>query len=411
MGDTRGLQNFVPVRRADMLELLCQQEGLSSAEQGSFRQLAQMLEATFHYEYHARLEALKADYAPFDPDSDTCALNAPKTGEEEAARLDRLFSDFAGLLERANFQRLSHEDIEAALGAMSDGGMRLDVDFDVFDRLEVFARGDAVEKRSLRRLRNRLRVVEIDIPVYQRLVVIFRLRPHKRLGSEVDAHTVYLKLFKDIPQQDLEMLLPGGQVRMSVVDQAKVWFPTISGVGMTLFKIIQGALSVAAAGVYGTAAFLGMAGGAVGYGAKSFFGYLRTKEKYRLTLTSSLYYRNLDNNAGVLFRLLDEAEEQECREALLAYYFLWREAGERGWDMATLDRRVERFLAEKLQVEVDFEIDDAMEKLRRLGLVREVAEGCWKAEPIGKSLIALDDAWDDLFDFREPGETAGRMAA
>ena len=55
---------------------------------------------------------------------------------------------------------------------------------------------------------------------------------------------------------------------------------------------------------------------------RSFRGYLQTKERYQLSLTESLYYKNLDNNAGVLMRLIDEAEEQENREALLAYYFL-----------------------------------------------------------------------------------------
>ena len=39
---------------------------------------------------------------------------------------------------------------------------------------------------------------------------------------EVDANTVYLKLFKDIPRQDLEMLLPGSQVKMSAVDHRSI---------------------------------------------------------------------------------------------------------------------------------------------------------------------------------------------
>ena len=70
----------------------------------------------------------------------------------------------------------------------------------------------------------------------------------------------------------------------------------------------------AAAGIYGILAVVGVT---AGYGVKSFFGYLRTKQKYQLNLTESLYYQNLDNNAGVLCRLLDEAEEQENREAVL----------------------------------------------------------------------------------------------
>lgn len=429
MSESRGLENFVPIRRAEMLELLCQQPGVSPAEQGDLRKLAQMLEATFHFEYHARLERLKADYAPFDPDRDTrevrlkpatssiafgAAPQAPpgrRDLQAEQDHLARLFDDFTALLERANFRRLSHDDIQEALNAMSDCGMQVDVDFDVFERLEVFARGDGVTRRTRRHWRDRFRKVEVAIPVYQRLAVIFRLRPHKRLGQETDTRTVYLKLFKDIPREDLEMLLPGSRVKMSVMDQTKVWFPTVSGVLMTIWKGLQMALSMAAAGVYGTATFLGLAGGAVGYGAKSFFGYLRTKEKHQLALTSSLYYRNLDNNAGVLFRLLDEAEEQECREALLAYYFLWRETSPLGWRADALDRRIEQFLAKELQVEVDFEVDDALAKLLRLGLVERSEGGRLQAAPIDAALATLDRTWDGIFDYSSQPKTPKRKAA
>ena len=51
---------------------------------------------------------------------------------------------------------------------------------------------------------------------------------------------------------------------------------------------------------------------------RSFHGYLRTREKHQLSLTRHLYFQNLDNNAGVIYHLLAEAEEQEFREIVLA---------------------------------------------------------------------------------------------
>ena len=39
-------------------------------------------------------------------------------------------------------------------------------------------------------------------------------------------------------------------------------------------------------------------------------------------LADSLYFKNLDNNAGVFHHLVDAAEEEEFKEAVLAYYFL-----------------------------------------------------------------------------------------
>src|SRR5437868_3174186 len=56
-----------------------------------------------------------------------------------------------------------------------------------------------------------------------------------------------------------------------------------------------------------------------------------------IVYTRSLYFQTLDSNAGVLMRLLDEAEEQECRETLLAYFCLWKYAPAQGWTAAHLD--------------------------------------------------------------------------
>ena len=132
---------------------------------------------------------------------------------------------------------------------------------------------------------------------------------------------------------------------------------------------MQGALLAAAVGVYGLLAVMGLVGGTIGYGVRSFYGYLRTKEKYQLNLTESLYYQNLDNNAGVMFRLIDEAEQQEHREALLGYFFLWRQAGQSGLTAGELDGAIEAYLSEQVGRPIDFEVADALAKLERLRLV------------------------------------------
>jgi hypothetical protein len=115
-------------------------------------------------------------------------------------------------------------------------------------------------------------------------------------------------------------------------------------------------------------------------------------------LTQSLYYQSLDSNSGVFCRLLDEAEEQECREALLGYFFLWRSAGNKGWTSQELDDFVEKYLEEEAGLKVDFEIADALAKLERLGLV-QISQSKYTAVPIGTALERLDQAWDDVFQF------------
>ena len=162
------------------------------------------------------------------------------------------------------------------------------------------------------------------MPAYRRLAIIFRLRQRSPLTDPLDTRAVVLKLFKDIPQEDIETLLPGASVRIGLLEQAQIVVPTLSGIGLTLFKLLKGAAAVAFAGIYGLIAFLGLISGAIGYGVKSFYSYLRTREKHQLCLTRHLYFQNLDNNAGVIYHLLAEAEEQEFREIVLAWWLLWR---------------------------------------------------------------------------------------
>lgn len=75
----------------------------------------------------------------------------------------------------------------------------------------------------------------------------------------------------------------------------------------------------------------------------------------------------VDSNAGVFRTVVDEAEEEEGKEAMLAYYHLL--AG--GPAAASgLDRRIEAWFASRLGAELDFEISDALGKLAKLELVR-----------------------------------------
>ena len=389
-------EHAIPVRSADLIRRLTDDPQLAAAEREPIGKFCKLLAATFHYEYHAWIEALEELYAPFDPDSSTAVLQA-STEAERAALVPELFGKFAALLERANYQRLSQEEIELAVEAASDWGVRLQVNFAVFQQLEVYARGCVVERRTRRLWQHWYRPEAVDVPLYQRLVVIFRLREHRDLHGEIDVKPVYLKLFKNIPRQDIDMLLPATRFRLTLLDRGKIILPMLSGIAIAVYRIIQGALMVAVAGLYGVLALLGLVGGTVGYGVKSFLGYLRTKERYQLSLTRSLYFQNLDNNAGVFYRLLDEAEEQEVLEAVLAYALLRRRAGSDGWTQQQLDREAEAYLQELLGRDVDFEVGDALAKLARLDCATQDAAGRWHAVSLGEAISRLDQRWDDYF--------------
>ena len=78
---------------------------------------------------------------------------------------------------------------------------------------------------------------------------------------------------------------------------------------------------------------------------------------------------------------------------LLAYRFLL--AAPRGLTVVELDTQVETWLRDAGQGDIDFEVTDAVSKLRRL----EVIDGRFtmQAVPLPDSLALLDRRWDDLF--------------
>jgi len=383
-------ESFIPLRQTDLVAMLVADVRNTPPERRQLGELAERLAQRVHAEFHRVLRELKDVYAAFDPDADTHVthlLSAPERDRQTA----RLFDDFTWMLERANYRRLSRDDIRTAMETATQWGVNLRVDLELFERLEVFARGDAISRRSFKAWKKFRKPVQVDVPIYRRLVLMFRLRERVAREEHLDADTVYIKVFKNIPKMDLDMLLPGTQVRMTMLDRGKIFVPTLSGGVITAVKLVQGALVLATAGVYGVLAFVGVVGGSLGYGLRSFHGYVRTQQRYQLNLTRSLYYQNLDNNAGVIFRLLDEAEDQECREGLLAWYFLWREAGPDGWSRDELDHAIEAFLHAHLPTPVDFEISDALAKLVRLGLVTEVGERL-QAVPLEAAVAILRES-------------------
>jgi hypothetical protein len=398
MAEYKDREHFIPLRKTDLVELLCADKDFPRHEQEPFRQFCRLVSATYHFEYHQRLEELKDAYAPFDPDAATKTL-VPLDPDVKGQRLEALFQEFAALMERANFRHLPQGSIRAG---KSDWGVNMDVNFEVFDRLEVYYRGDVPVKHTRRRWRHLWRQEEIMVPSYQRLVVIAKLRPHKRLGRSADTKSVFLKVFKNIPKLDLEMLLPGAQVKFTRWDRGNIVMPFVSGVALALWNVINEIAAVFTKVMAAPGPFLwGAAVGGVGYGYKSWYSYVTTKQRHNLTLNQRLYYQNLDNNAGVLYHLLNEAEEQEFREAVLAYFFLWRLAGEKGWTSADLDDYVELYLERYADLKVDFEIGDALAKLERARIVAKAGDR-YRAQPLPKALEMLDWTWDNYFKYNNP---------
>ncbi len=392
MAEFTDREHFIPLRPGELTDLLCAGAGpaaggpLAREDETAFRRLGRLLAEHYHLAYFEHLQALKDAYAPFNPDADTRA--PPPLGEDERqARLDRLFGELDWLMGRANYRRLSRADLEAATAVVSDWGLSMDVDFDVFERVAVYTRGATTGRRTRRRIRRLYRLETVDVPIYQRLAIILKQREHPRLGPKADTRSVFLKLFKDVPQMDVEMLLPGAELRMPRLQRGKLGVSMASTVGFVSWKIAQEVNQLL---LSNPLSYYGPLSLVLGYGYRQWAGFQSVRKHYSLQLTQSLYYQNLDNNAGVFHHLLDDAEEQECREVLLSYFFLWRAAGADGLTAEALDDAVEQYLDGRCGVAVDFEVADALDKLVRLNLA-ERRGPAYRAVPIDQALRALGE--------------------
>jgi hypothetical protein len=132
----------------------------------------------------------------------------------------------------------------------------------------------------------------------------------------------------------------------------------------------------------------------IGFVTRQWLRYQRQSLKYQKELTENIYFRNVNNNAGIFDYMIGAAEEQDCKEAFLAYYFL-RTAGAAATE-AKLEDRIELWLKEAFGVDIEFGVAYALAKLDRLGLVRREADRLAALAP-QDTIARLDSIWADFF--------------
>jgi hypothetical protein len=109
-----------------------------------------------------------------------------------------------------------------------------------------------------------------------------------------------------------------------------------------------------------------------GFMVRQWMKYQRQTLLYQMELTDNVYFRNVNNNAGIFDSLIGAAEQQECKEAFLAYYFILTAPNPP--TQQELDAQIETWLKDNFDVKIDFEVDDALRKLDRLGILQRHGE-------------------------------------
>ncbi|MDX2235225.1 MAG: DUF3754 domain-containing protein [Hyphomonadaceae bacterium] len=401
--------SYIPAGRSDLAAALAGSGSLRGEDAQRFADLCRMLSAVMHYETFDELERLSALYRPLDPAENVAA----------AADQDAFLAELEGILAAASFREFGAADVYAAAAIgngqdlivrASDSGVR---------RIRFFVRGARPATLEVRRFWGLHRrkvasdifddvLIVIELPREDGLwnaKVVSKFRRGARPGA------ILLKHFGDVPRADLMTLHPGASPAMKRRDQLILGVPAVAG-GIPLLTQLGPALTVIFAVIAGLLGFeggqltednlkraLAALSGLVALGAffmRQRLKFDRQRLFYQKQLADTVYFHTVANNAGVIHGLVGAAEEQDVKEAMLAYHALLA-----GGPMSreALDKAAEQFLRTAFGTDVDFEIGDALGKLERLRLVRRDGDH-FTATPLPEALSRLDEAWDGYFHFR-----------
>jgi uncharacterized protein DUF3754 len=431
-GASRGIDaderdQFIPIRKSDIVSALTKSGLLIGPNQHEkFRQLCRLFGAIFHYEYFEALEKLRDDYyyfnpeIPLDPRQDSQVI--------EQARVE-LLEILEKVLKGANYVEVPLREIEQA-HEEHVLNVKVETTMEHYHQVRFFRRGRHKESLDIRKWFG-LRQNFIEAWVFDNVVLMVtiklpsEIKSKRRLKdlqkSQLRPGSILIKYFRHIASTDLHMLFPKVRVVMSLYDKLTIAVPALAG-GIPLIANLLPTLTVLflVAGFYlgltspveheqvvrAFAAFSGLAALAALI-MRQRLKYERLSLKYQKQISDHVYFRNISNNAGIFDYIVGAAEEQECKEAFLAYYFLL--VASSAPDQETLDARIEEWLSTTFGLDIDFEVDDALAKLQRLGLLKR-DEDKLSVHPLDEALIVLDRIWDQFFLFANEADSRPREA-
>lgn len=411
--------HFVPVLKADLVAALAN-ENIAKDQFADFHTLCTFIGAYFHHDFYDELTELKDLYAWFAP---TGPRPLRRDDRDAEAAYKTLVSTFESVMARANFMELPKAEVDALGGDHPLLDVKTRTPFEAYEAVRIFYRGrnsQTVTQATALGFKGK----PVTLDGFNDVVVFVRFRRdvnqkrkslsltrgRQALPGGAEPGSIMVKSFRNITRVELPMLLPEVNVVMSRKDAVLLGGPALLG-GIPVALNIVPALSVVFLVI---GAYLGFSGAVtqdklmkavgalsvlIGAGAfmfRQYSNYSFRKLKYQKRVADNIYFKNVNNDAGVFETLIGTAEDQEVKEVILAYHALlaWGPAAHAG----ELDRRIEAWLKATFGIDVDFEVSDALSKLEGLGFLTQ-KDGKMAVIPLPDALARLDTLWDRLYDF------------
>lgn len=433
---------FIPYRRTDLIELCLEEGQLDAVEAQKFREFCSILSAYYHFQFHGYLESLKDNYAPFDPDADTKS-RIEVSFQDQAAMESMLVADFKSILERANYIPLSQESLQRAFEERSLIELKTTVDFNDFDQMVCYCRGDIDKAAWVRKL---FRKKKKTVNVFERVALLIKFKAESYFTAKkakpeqlkFKPGKMYVYLYKNIPKFDIEFLFPNVKTSMTWKDRLLFGIPAIGAAIPLILRVLPQLLLVISVILLVTVgpdylkqlkqstpsqeevrnimpvlvAILSLALTLGGFAFKQYTSYKSKQVKFQKNVTETLFFRNLASNVRVFQSLIDAAEEEECKEIILVFYHLL--TSNTLLTAEQLDNRIEVWMDEKFGTQIDFDIHGPLHNLEVIrgkivqddsgstntpdvAILTRDAQGYCHLLSLDDALTVIDYIWDRAF--------------
>ncbi|HWB46032.1 MAG TPA: TMEM143 family protein [Hyphomicrobiaceae bacterium] len=411
-------EKFLPVTKHALLDRLTHAAAWPNGDHVQARRFMRYLDYWRRHSYTMKLLEIEQTYEPFSPDSDL--LHTRKFGAEERQVMQkRLVREISELVEQGNFTRVDPNNVHFILTKDSHYNLDLQVDLRAFEEILIYYRGaTTIIERRRDFKKGWIGWKEVKIPVFQRLFLLFKLKPvdvrirevmeekkctraeaqkevHRARGllpATVSSDYIYLKLFKNMPRSDVEMIFPNTRVKFRLFDKIKFGVTAGSGLGMGVFGT---ATKVAAASNPYT-----LAGAALGLGGvamRQASNFVAQRNRYMVVMAQNLYFHAMADNRGVMTLLADRAADEDIKEEILLYSVLAKEQVNIR-DLGAVDEAIEKYLGKAFSIDVDFDVEDALRRLKLDGVVIELPDGTLQTLPPHEAALHIDKLWDSCLD-------------
>ncbi|KAI5414324.1 hypothetical protein KIW84_058446 [Lathyrus oleraceus] len=235
-------------------------------------------------------------------------------------------------------------------------------------------------------------------PAFEELILLYTEENGETNGKDkAEVPSLQLKIYERIPFPDLAVVFPHKKLSFRIIDTVRLDIATILGLLAYFINYkFENVLSSPSAVLLDVVAVSAL----IIYGSRVALGYKQTWDRYQLLVNKTLYEKTLASGFGSVHFLLDASEQQQYKEAILAYAVLLKADKGQVTSRQSVGEECERFMYEVFKVKVEMPIDKALNTLLRLSLATETCidgKHGLLAVPCPQAYEALKERWNSLF--------------